>query len=252
MMALPALIGAFFLTALAYAMVGFGGGSTYTALLVLAETDYRILPAISLACNVTVVTGSVIQYARAGLIRWTRLVPLTAASIPLAWLGGMLVVPERVFITLLGLALLASAAALVFRPRPSSARSPVHPRWLEPVLGGGIGFLAGLVGIGGGIFLAPVLHLLRWGPARTIAAAAAAFILVNSLAGLAGQVQRISGAGDLEGLLAYWPLLPAVLIGGQIGVWLGRTKTSDTWLIRLTAALVLFVALRLLWRAIEG
>lgn len=241
----------FLLTALVYSTVGFGGGSTYTALLVLAETNFAILPAISLACNVTVVTGSTIRYAQAGLIRWRRLVPLCAASIPLAWLGGRLNVPEGTFILILGLALLASAIALVVR-NPAQSHFRIRlPVWAETVLGGGTGFLAGLVGIGGGIFLAPVMHLARWGAAREIAAAAAFFILVNSLAGLAGHSQRLIGNQELNQLIAYWPLVPAVLIGGQIGVWIGRDKVPETWLIRLTALLVLFVALRLLWRAFQ-
>lgn len=249
MIALAGLAALFLLTALAYAMVGFGGGSTYTALLVLADTDYRILPAISLACNITVVTGSVIQYGSAALIRWKRILPLAALSVPMAFLGGLMEIPERAFITILGLALLASAAALVIRKPATAGPQKTLPVWSGPALGGSIGFLAGLVGIGGGIFLAPVLHFLRWGKAREIAAAASVFILVNSIAGLAGQVQRLSGTGDIGAIIDYWPLLPAVLIGGQIGVWLGRTRTSDIWLIRLTALLVLFVALRLLWRA---
>ncbi|QNL19650.1 sulfite exporter TauE/SafE family protein [Hyphobacterium sp. CCMP332] len=249
MIALAGLAALFLLTALAYAMVGFGGGSTYTALLVLADTDYRILPAISLACNITVVTGSVIQYGSAGLIRWKRILPLAAVSVPMAFLGGLMEIPERAFITILGLSLLASAAALVIRKPATAGPHKTLPAWSGPALGGGIGFLAGLVGIGGGIFLAPILHLLRWGKAREIAAAASVFILVNSIAGLTGQVQRLSGTGDIGAIIDYWPLLPAVLIGGQIGVWLGRTRTSDIWLIRLTALLVLFVAARLLWRA---
>ena len=250
-MPLMGLAALFFVTALAYAMVGFGGGSTYTALLVLADTEYRILPTISLACNVTVVTGSTIRFAQAGLVPWKRMILLCAASVPMAWIGGLIPVPEQIFITVLGLALMASAIALlVRRPAPVSRG---FPRWGEPVIGGGIGFLAGLVGIGGGIFLAPLLHLFRWAEARVIAAAAAFFILVNSLAGLGGQVQRMMASGaDLGALLAYWPLLPAVLVGGQIGVWIARDKASDAWLIRFTAGLVLFVALRLLWRAFAG
>jgi uncharacterized protein len=249
MIPLAGLAALFLLTALAYAMVGFGGGSTYTALLVLAETDYRILPAISLACNITVVTGSVIHYGSAGLVRWRRLLPIVTLSVPLAFLGGLMEIPERAFIALLGLALLASAVALIIRKPAVSGERGILPLWSGPALGGGIGFLAGLVGIGGGIFLAPALHLLRWGPAREIAAAASVFILVNSLAGLGGQVQRLASSDDLAAVISYWPLLPAVLVGGQVGVWLGRTRTSETWLIRLTALLVLFVSIRLLWRA---
>ncbi|MEE2527367.1 sulfite exporter TauE/SafE family protein [Hyphobacterium sp. HN65] len=250
-MPLIGLAALFFATALAYAMVGFGGGSTYTALLVLADTDYRILPAISLACNVTVVTGSTIRFAQAGLVPWKRLTLICAASIPMAWIGGMIHLPEQAFITLLGLALMVSAIALLVRRPAPIARH--FPRWGEPLIGGGIGLLAGLVGIGGGIFLAPLMHLFRWAEARVIAASAAFFILVNSLAGLGGQLQRLAvSEADFSALLAYWPLLPAVLVGGQIGVWIARDKASDAWLIRFTAGLVLFVAVRLLWRAFSG
>ncbi len=249
MTVLVSLAGAFFLTAIAYAMVGFGGGSTYTALLVLAETDYRLLPAVSLACNITVVSGSVIQYGRAGLIPWRQLWPIIACSVPAAWLGGLIELPERAFIGLLGVALLASAVALMIS-KPCAAREDrKRTPWQAPVIGSGIGLLAGLVGIGGGIFLAPLLYLMRWAGAQAIAASAATFILANSLAGLIGQSQRIVESGDLDRLLAYWPLLPAVLLGGQLGVWLGRRRVSERWLARMTALLVFVVALRLLWRA---
>ena len=252
MTALTGLAGAFLLTALVYAMVGLGGGSTYTALLVLADTDYRLLPAISLACNITVVTGSAVQYGRAGLIPWRRLWPIIVCSMPAAWVGGLIEIPERAFLSLLGIALVASAIALIFRdPVPPRKRLRIWPG-LAPSTGAGIGFLAGMVGIGGGIFLAPLLHLLRWDKARVIAASAATFILANSLAGLAGQAQRIITSGDLTELAPYWPLLPAVLVGGQIGVWFGRKKASDTWLARATAVLILMVAIRLLWRASTG
>ncbi len=249
---LAGLAGAFLLTAIVYAMVGFGGGSTYTALLVVAETDYRLLPAVSLACNITVVSGSVVQYARAGLIPWGRLWPVIACSVPAAWLGGLIEIPERAFISVLGFALLASAVALTVRkPRPVSEGAFAAP-WLAPALGSGIGLLAGLVGIGGGIFLAPLLYMLRWAEAKPIAASAATFILANSIAGLVGQSQRIAGSGDLGNLLDYWPLLPAVLVGGQLGVWIGRRRLPDHWLARITALLVLIVAIRLLWRAAAG
>ena len=251
-MALAGLALLFLATALAYAMVGFGGGSTYTALLVLSGVELALLPAISLACNITVVTGSSLRFAQAGLIRWRRLAPLCLLSVPLAWLGGRIEVPERAFITLLGLALLASAIALVFRRPDPGDRALTMPLWVEVALGGGAGFLAGLVGIGGGVFLAPLLHLVRWASPREIAAAAAVFILVNSASGLAGQAQRLAADGRIGDLLAYWPLLPAVLIGGQIGVWIGRDKAPETWLIRLTAGLVLIVSIRLLWRAATG
>ncbi|WP_031555123.1 sulfite exporter TauE/SafE family protein [Parvularcula oceani] len=241
-------------TALLYASVGFGGGSTYNALLVLAETDYRVLPSIALCCNIVVVTGGVWRFARAGHIPWLRVLPLGLLSVPMAWIGGRIVVPETVFIGLLGGSLLLAGLLLlrpVRAPRPLGAAQAARRRraaWTEPALGAGLGLLSGVVGIGGGIFLAPVLHLFRWGPGRAIAGTAALFILVNSAAGLGGQMTKLSQTGGLSEAFSYWPLLPAVLIGGQIGSHLGARVLPEAVLRRLTALLVLFVALRLLLR----
>ncbi|NNM29188.1 MAG: TSUP family transporter, partial [Akkermansiaceae bacterium] len=102
------LIPAFFVTAILYAMVGFGGGSTYNALLVLADTDYRLLPSLALACNIIVVSGGAYHFSRAEGVRWPALLPFVCLSVPMAWLGGRLPVAERLFVGLLGLALLAT------------------------------------------------------------------------------------------------------------------------------------------------
>src|SRR5688500_5394158 len=208
----------FFLTALLYAAVGFGGGSTYTALLVLAGTDYRAVPIVALACNIIVVSVGSWRFARSGNVDWRRTWPLFALSIPLAWVGGRLVVAETVFVGLLALSLFAAGLLMLWQPRWQRDGPPLATaRWVEPVAGGALGFLAGIVGIGGGIFLAPLLYMLRWGTPRAIAGTCAIFILANSLSGLAGQLAKGSGGAGAEALAAYWLLFPAVLAGGLIG-----------------------------------
>jgi uncharacterized protein len=247
------LIAAFFATALLYASVGFGGGSTYTALLALGETDYRILPFISLVCNVIVVTGGTFRFARAGLIPWRRVLPLVIASAPLALLGGLTPIKLPLFMAVLGCSLLAAGVLLLMQRSPKieaaeRATSPV----VDALLGGGIGYFSGLVGIGGGIFLAPLLHLMRWGSARAIAATASLFILINSIAGLVGQGIKLGDTGELATVMAYWPLAIAVLIGGQIGSWAGITILSPTLVRRATGVLILYVAIQLLWKTLSN
>ncbi|WP_327785519.1 sulfite exporter TauE/SafE family protein [Sphingomonas changnyeongensis] len=212
------LAGGFALAAALYASVGFGGGSTYAALLALSGFDYRLLPAIALSCNLIVVTGGTIRFAAVRQLPWRRALPLAAIAAPFAWAGGLTPVAERLFLGLLGVSLLVAALALLLAPpQPVAASAPDarRPRWREPVIGAGIGYLSGLVGIGGGIFLAPVLHLTRWAPPRQVAATASLFILVNSLAGLAGQVQKLAGAGLAGAAAGAWPLALAVLVGGR-------------------------------------
>lgn len=237
----------FALTAALYASVGFGGGSTYTALLTLAGTDYRILPAISLLCNIIVVTGGTIRYARAGEVPWGRVLPIVAVSAPLAILGGLTPIKQPVFMIVLGTSLLVSGLLLLLH-REAAAKQRQAFRGFHLIAGGALGYLAGLVGIGGGIFLAPLLHLTGWDKPRAIAATASVFILVNSLAGLAGQSTKLMATGEASTLIAYWPLALGVLIGGQVGSHIGLKLFSDTALRRATGALILFVAGQLLWR----
>lgn len=247
------MVVAFVVTALLYASVGFGGGSTYTALLALGGTDYRILPFVSLLCNVIVVTGGTIRFARAGIIPWRRVLPLVIASAPLALLGGLTPIKQALFMTLLGLSLLVAGLLLVLQREPTAgaAHSPANPV-VDALLGGGIGYLSGLVGIGGGIFLAPLLHLMRWGNARAIAATASFFILINSVAGLIGQGIKLGDAGELAGVVDYWPLAIAVLVGGQIGSWAGITVLSQQLVRRATGVLILYVAIQLLWKTLSN
>ena len=236
----------FFLTALVYASVGFGGGSTYNALLVLNDVDYRILPSISLSCNIIVVAGGVWRFGRAGEMPWRRLLPWIAGSAPAAFIGGRLPAPEPLFLGLLAFSLTVAGLQLLLpAPAPKNGTARAIPTPLAVAGGGALGFLSGLTGIGGGIFLAPLLHALSWSSARRIAGAASLFILVNSLTGLAGQSVKLAQSDLARMAAGYWPLLVAVLIGGQLGSYAGSRHIPEVWLKRVTGVLVLYVALRL-------
>jgi hypothetical protein len=245
------LAASFFATALLYGAAGFGGGSTYNALLVLAGTDYRAVPVVALGCNILVVTVGSWRFARSGHVDWRRIWPLFVLSVPCAWLGGRIAVAETVFVGLLAASLLAAGLLMLWQPLwETEARARVRSRWLEPLAGGALGFLAGIVGIGGGIFLAPLLYMLRWGPPKAIAGTCAVFILANSASGLAGQLAK-SDAGT-DALLAHWPLFPAVLAGGLIGSTLGSGRLDSGYVRILTALLILYVAARLAIRFYGG
>lgn len=239
------LIPAFFGTALLYASVGFGGGSTYSALLALVGTDYRILPIISLCCNVVVVTGGTIRFARAGEMPWRGALAISLVAAPLAFLGGLTPIKEGAFLTLLGASLTFAALALLL-PVARDGEVRPQPKWAMPLAAAPLGYLAGLVGIGGGIFLAPLLHLTRWDGARRIAATASLFILINSLAGLAGQLAKAGPDRFGAALGGSLPLLVAVVIGGQIGSFLALRYLPARVIRWLTAGLTGWVGLRLL------
>ncbi len=237
----------FFATALLYASVGFGGGSTYSALLALAGTDYRILPIISLACNVVVVTGSTLRFAKAKQVPWRGALVLAVAAAPMAFLGGLTPVKEKTFLLLLGASLVAAGLALLLprRENAAAAAPSLLVKWM-PLAAAPLGYLAGLVGIGGGIFLAPLLHFTRWAPARAIAATTSLFILINSLTGIAGQLAKSGPERMGEALGFGWPLLLAVVIGGQIGSLLALRWLPERVIRWLTAALTIWAGTQLL------
>ena len=242
---------AFLFTALLYAMVGFGGGSTYAAILALTQLDYTLLPILVLICNLVVVSGGVFQYTRANLIDVRFVLPLVLASVPCAVVGGAIPVSQRYFLLTLGAALLVSGVLLVWRRDDNLVGSISARSWhiKAPLLGGILGFLAGLVGIGGGIFLAPIMHHLKLASPNRIAATASFFILVNSLAGLIGQLSKHSGETlSLEKFGSFIWLPLAVLIGGQAGSCLGTRVLSGRWIKSLTGVLVITVGVRLLWQ----
>lgn len=235
----------FFFIAMIYASVGFGGGSSYLALLaqpIFAFSQDLIRPA-ALFCNIIVVTGGVIIFYREKKIDWREAWPFLVASVPLAYLGGYMRLSDDIFYTLLSLTLIVSAFFLWLQPDDTPAKNRRDRTPLNICLGGGIGFLSGLVSIGGGIFLAPILHLVRWGEARRISALASVFILVNSISGLAGQIFR--GQSDIRWSFLL-PLLLAVLAGGQIGSRLGARRFKAVHIKRITAILVFIAGVNIL------
>ena len=236
------LIPLFFLIALFYAAAGFGGGSSYLAILALFPFEFTTIRLIALMCNITVVSGSVFIFYQNGYLKLKRILPLIILSIPFAYIGGRIKISEEFFFILLGFTLL-TAAILMLLSKPTQTRK--LPNYANAFIGSGIGFLSGIVGIGGGIFLSPLLYLSRWGTAKVIAGCTALFILVNSIAGFAGQVMTNGFPVDFS--FAIW-LIGAVFVGGQIGARLTAFRLNPMVIKRITAVLILFVAIRVLWR----
>ena len=241
-----ALALAFLVTAMLYASVGFGGGSTYAALLAWYKLDYQLLPMVALACNIVVVTGGTIRFARAGVTPWRGALALTALAAPAALLGGLTPIGEASFLTLLGISLILTGAAMFLPISKAQAEEPTRLAKLAPFAATPIGYLAGLVGVGGGIFLAPLLHLARWNTARSLAATASLFILINSAFGLVGQLLKQGPAAMGGAVNAALPLLIAVAVGGQVGSLLAVRVLPVRWVRWVTALLVIVVGARLL------
>lgn len=248
------LLPAFFLVAFTYAMAGFGGGSSYLALLALTALPTLEMRATALLCNLVVAGGGVWHFSRAGKMPWKRAMPLVLLSVPAAFLGGSVTLPRDQFLLLLALVLIFAAGAMWWQttgqPKPSNAaqlKSPTSDLAGAGFLGAGLGFLAGLVGIGGGIFLSPVLFLRQWAPARSIAAVTSLFIFVNSLAGLAGQYSVFGDGAQVQWVLV-GSLMLAVFMGGQMGTRLSLNRLKPASIRRIAATLIFLVALRLLAR----
>ena len=240
---------AFIAVAFLYASVGFGGGSTYTAILIESGLYWELVPPVSLLCNLVVVSGGVYHFAKAGHLNLRFAAPLIATSVPAAFLGGYLRLDESSFLQILGLALLVSGLLMLVDRQWRKEREFVPQTGVPVSLGLGLllGGLAGITGIGGGIYLAPALHLTRLAEAKTVAATCSLFILVNSLAGLAGQLVKL---GERAGAIldVTYLLLPlAVLIGGQLGSRAGANWFKASHIRRLTGLVILVVSVRLLW-----
>jgi uncharacterized membrane protein YfcA len=236
----------FFATAALYATVGFGGGSTYTALLVMMDDAIWRIPIIALICNITVVAaGSYLAVTRRAFV-WQRAAPFFIASVPLAFIGGLIVLRDETYITLLAISLLLAGLRLLLIGDKDIIASPTQSTGKAIAIGGALGLLSGMVGIGGGIFLAPILYYLRWADSKTIAALCSFFILVNSLAGLAGQLVK-NGAGVIPEIAEIaLPLMAATLLGGLLGARLLLEYLSPNKIQQITALLIIFVATRLL------
>ena len=235
----------FFVTALIYSSVGFGGGSTYLAILLIWGVPYTIFPVIALVCNIIVVSGNSINFIRSKNININLLFPYLIGSIPFAFIGGSITIEKSLFEILLFCVLLVAGIFLLIESKSfNKEKIKINqiPRLISISIGSLIGFMSGLVGIGGGIFLSPLLFLMKAGYPRHITSSASLFILINSIFGIAGQLTKDQ---ILDQVIIYWPLFLSVLVGGQIGSVLNIKFLPNKILALLTSFLVIFVAIRI-------
>tara|TARA_R110002167_G_scaffold63832_4_gene180509 strand:+ start:3552 stop:4316 length:765 start_codon:yes stop_codon:yes gene_type:complete len=237
----------FFIVSILYSSVGFGGGSSYLAILALTGIVFTQIRATALLCNIIVVTSNVYLFIKRKEIDWKKTIPLVLISIPLAFLGGKLKISQHLFFILLGFTLVFAAITMwISKKIISTDENQTKTNTSKNVaFGGFIGFISGMVGIGGGIFLAPLLHLTNWDTPKKIAATASLFILVNSIAGLVGQYSNpdFSIEWNLTSIL-----LITVLIGGQIGIRISNNYFTPIQLKKATAILIAFVGIRILMK----
>jgi len=235
----------FFITAIFYSSVGFGGGSTYLAILLITGVPYYVFPALALICNIFVVSGNSYNYIRAGNLNLKLLTPYLIGSIPLAFIGGSLIISKNLFEIILFFILTVAGIVLLsnFKNYDDNEQSYKNlPFFISILIGAVLGFVSGIVGIGGGIFLSPILFLLKAGKPKHIVTAASLFILINSISGIIGQLTKNYVFMEIS---KYWYLILAVIIGGQIGNFLNLKILPTRILALITAILVLFVALRM-------
>ena len=242
MIILPIL---FFVTAILYSSVGFGGGSTYLALLLIWGIPYYIFPIIALICNIIVVSGNSFNYIRAGNHNFKLLLPFLIGSIPLAFIGGTLIIEKETFEILLFLILLVAGTLLLINNKSyedKKLKIKKIPIIVSISIGSFLGLISGIVGIGGGIFLSPILFLLKADKPKVIATTASLFILINSVSGILGQITKEVVLNEIENFL---PLFISVLIGGFIGNYINLKILSNRVLAIATSLLVIFVAMRM-------
>jgi len=235
----------FIVTATLYSSVGFGGGSTYLAFLLIWDIPYFVFPVIALLCNIIVVSGNCFNYIRAGNFNLKLLIPYLIGSIPLAFIGGSLQIDKSLFEIFLFLVLSFAGILLLFKFKSYDDNEKNYikiPIIISIFIGSLLGLISGVVGIGGGIFLSPILFLLRVGKPKHIVTTASLFILINSLSGIFGQLTKNVVFNEISN---YWLLFLAVLIGGQIGNFLNLKVFPTRILVLVTSGLVIFVAIRM-------
>lgn len=232
----------FFFIALFYSSVGFGGGSSYLAILSLVITDFYEIRSTALILNIFVVTIGTLVFIKNGVLKLKLIWPFFVLSIPLAYLGAVIKLSQTTFFLILGGTLVMAGFFMILKFLQNKIQSQEFSNPKKIILGGSIGLLSGISGIGGGIFLSPVLNLLNWANPRIIASLASVFILVNSLAGLIGL--NMAGTFHVNYDLIV-KLIIAVVLGGSLGSYLSNKRFNLKFLGFLTAMLVLYVGLRL-------
>ena len=235
----------FFVTAILYASVGFGGGSTYLALMLIWDIPYYIFPVIALICNIFVVSGNSFNYIKAGNLNLKLLLPYLIGSIPLAFIGGSLQIDKNLFEIFLFIVLAIAGTLLLINFKSYDDNESSYrdiPILISILIGGILGFVSGVVGIGGGIFLSPILFLIKAAKPKHIVTAASLFIFINSISGVIGQLTKNIVLSDISN---YWYLFLVVIIGGHIGNYLNLKILPTRLLALITSVLVLFVAIRI-------
>jgi uncharacterized membrane protein YfcA len=231
----------FLAAATLYASVGHAGASAYLAAMALVGVAPEVMRPTALVLNLFVASIVVLRFARAGHLPWRSLLPLVAGSIPAAFVGGSIDLPGEIYRPLVALVLLAGAWRLATANSPDDGAAPRGVPVLPGILAGAaIGLLAGLTGTGGGIFLTPLLVLAAWTGTRDAAGLSGAFILANSISGLAGLA---AGGFTLPAALPLW--VAAVVAGGLIGSWLGAARFSVLNLRRALAVVLVIAAAKL-------
>ena len=242
MIILPIL---FFITAILYSSVGFGGGSTYLALLLIWDIPYYIFPVIALLCNIIVVSGNSFNYIRAGNHNFKLLIPFLIGSVPLAFFGGTLKMDKDVFEILLFFVLSIAGILLLINNKSYENNNLIIKKlnfFISLSIGSTLGLISGIVGIGGGIFLSPILFLLKMEKPKIIVTTASLFILINSISGILGQLTKENILTELSN---YIPLFISVFIGGLLGNYLNLKIFTSRVLAIITALLVMFVSIRM-------
>ncbi len=234
----------FFITAILYSSVGFGGGSTYLALLLIWDIPYYIFPVIALICNIIVVSSNSFNYIRIGNYNLKLLIPFLVGSVPLSFIGGTLVIEKEIFEILLFIVLLVAGLLILVNNKSYKNEEIIIKRLnvsFSFFVGSVLGLISGIVGIGGGIFLSPLLYLLKLEKPRIIATTASLFILINSISGILGQFTKEIILNEISN---YWLFFISVFLGGLIGNYLNIKIFSNRILAIITSLLVIFVAIR--------
>jgi uncharacterized membrane protein YfcA len=231
---------AILIVAFLYSSVGHAGASGYIAVMTLFGLAPAVIKPAALVLNILVATIGAFLFWRAGHFSWKIFWPFAIASAPLAYLGGYLNLPTHIFKILVGVVLLYSAVRFFVSPKPDEETQPPS-KAVALSVGAGLGLLSGLTGTGGGIFLTPILIFMRWAKTKTASAVSALFILVNSVAGLAG---NISSTRKLP--LFAVPLVICAVTGGAVGSYLGSRQFSPAFIKRLLAVVLTIAGLKLI------
>lgn len=235
------IICAIFIVAVLYSSVGHGGASGYLAVMAMLWVDPSITKPTAFILNVFVASIGTWQFYRVGYFSWRVLLPFAITSIPFSFIGGTISLPTAIYKVLLGVVLVLAALRLAWKLTAGDSETKPPPIWIALVIGAAIGLLSGLIGVGGGIFLTPILLLARWSETKVAAGVSAMFILVNSIAGLAGNPGQIL---VLPQNVWFW--IVAAVIGGVLGSTLGARKFDSLTLRRVLSAVLLFAGVKLL------